>query len=107
MNSALTPAQELRRRALSWAVRLRVNPRVIHVRDMRRKWGSCSAKGTITLSWDLTKQDSRFQDYVLVHELLHLRVPNHGRVFKALLSVHVPQWRRFIQATGTCAMRTD
>jgi predicted metal-dependent hydrolase len=55
MKSHITPAQELRRRALAWAVKLRVNPRVVHVRDMRRKWGSCSVKGTITLSWDLTE----------------------------------------------------
>jgi predicted metal-dependent hydrolase len=95
MKSHITPAQELRRRALAWAVKLRVNPRVVHVRDMRRKWGSCSVKGTITLSWDLTRQEPRFQDFVLVHELLHLRVPNHGRLFTALMSAHVPDWRRF------------
>jgi hypothetical protein len=35
-----------------------------------------------------------FQDFVIVHELLHLRVPNHGRLFKALLSVHAPGWRK-------------
>lgn len=96
MKSYLTPAQELRRRALQWAVRLRVNPRVVHVREMRRKWGSCSVRGTITLSWDLTREDARFQDYVVVHELLHLRVRNHGRLFKALMEAHVPHWQRFV-----------
>jgi predicted metal-dependent hydrolase len=35
-----------------------------------------------------------FRDYVVVHELLHLRVPNHGKLFKSLLSLHVPAWRR-------------
>ncbi|HXS51052.1 MAG TPA: M48 family metallopeptidase [Usitatibacter sp.] len=95
MKSHLTPAQELRRRALRWAVKLRVNPRVVHVREMRRKWGSCSVRGTITLSWDLTREDARFQDYVVVHELLHLRVRNHGRLFKALMSAHVPHWQGF------------
>ena len=43
---------------------------------------------------DLATQDGGFQDYVIVHELLHLRVGNHGRVFKALMSAHVPDWRR-------------
>ncbi|MCY1217185.1 hypothetical protein D9M72_290870 [compost metagenome] len=61
--------------------RLRVNPRVIRVRDMRHKWGSCSSAGT--LASDLASQDSDFQDFVLVHELLHLRVSTHGRLFKA------------------------
>ena len=72
------------------AVRLRVNPRLVRVQDMRRKWGSCSSCGTITLAMDLADQDALFQDFVIVHELLHLRYTTHGRLFKALLSV---EWR--------------
>ncbi len=93
MKSSHEPTRELRRRALAWAARLRVNPRVIRVQPMRRKWGSCSSAGTVTLAADLLEQDERFQDFVIVHELLHLRVPSHGRVFKALMSAHVPGWR--------------
>jgi predicted metal-dependent hydrolase len=94
VKSSLYPSQELRRKAQHWSVRLRVNPRVIRVQDMRRKWGSCSSKGTLALASDLTEQAPSFQDYVIVHELLHLRVPNHGRLFKALMTVYVPGWRR-------------
>jgi len=61
---------------------------------MTRKWGSCSTTGVITLAEDLIEQEPRFQDFVIAHELLHLRVPTHGRVFKALLTLHVPEWRR-------------
>jgi hypothetical protein len=92
-SGSLYPAQELKRRAMAWAVTLRVNPKVIRVQDMRRKWGSCSSVGTVTLASDLVEQDERFQDYVIVHELLHLRFPTHGRMFKALMSAHVPGWR--------------
>jgi predicted metal-dependent hydrolase len=60
---------------------------------MTRKWGSCSTTGTITLAADLSEQSDGFQDFVVVHELLHLRIPNHGRVFKALMTAHVPGWR--------------
>ncbi|MBT9492824.1 MAG: M48 family metallopeptidase [Paucibacter sp.] len=88
------PAQDLRQRALAWAVKLRVNPRVIRVQEMHSKWGSCSSMGTVTLAYDLVQQDETFQDYVIVHELLHLRVPNHGRVFKALLTAYIPGWRQ-------------
>jgi hypothetical protein len=49
----------------------------------------------VTFSSDLLRRGVAFQDYVIVHELLHLRVRNHGRLFKALLSVHVPHWRRY------------
>lgn len=93
MKSSLFPAQELKRRTLGWAKRLRVNPKIIRVQEMRRKWGSCSSAGTVTLASDLAVQDQRFQDYVIVHELLHLRLSTHGRVFKALMSAHVPGWQ--------------
>jgi predicted metal-dependent hydrolase len=61
---------------------------------MTRKWGSCSSRGIITLSTDLSRRSQEFQDFVIVHELLHLRIPNHGRLFKALMSAHVPGWRK-------------
>jgi predicted metal-dependent hydrolase len=44
---------------------------------------------------DLVEQEAGFQDFVIVHELLHLRVPTHGRLFKALMTAHVPAWRQF------------
>ena len=93
MKSSLFPVQDLKRRTLSWANRHRVNPKVVRVQDMRREWGSCSSAGTITLASDLAVQHQRFQDYVIVHELLHLRLSTHGRVFKALMSAHVPGWQ--------------
>lgn len=101
MNCSLYPAQELRRRALAWAVKLRVNPRVIRIQDMRRKWGSCSSAGTVTFASDLVDQEQCFQDFVIAHELLHLRVPAHGRLFRALMSAHVPGWRELEQQRGT------
>jgi predicted metal-dependent hydrolase len=64
------------------------------VQRMTKKWGSCSTTGIITLAEDLADQESGFQDFVIAHELLHLRVPNHGTLFKALMSVHVPDWRK-------------
>ena len=78
-----------------WPERLKVKPGVIRVQRMTRKWGSCSASGIITLSDDLIDEKAGFQDFVIAHELLHLRVPNHGKVFKALMSVYVPDWRKY------------
>jgi predicted metal-dependent hydrolase len=91
---ALYPADEVKRRVLTWAVKLRVNPRAIRIQKMSNKWGSCSSGGTITLASDLVDEERPFQDYVIVHELLHLRYSGHGRVFRAVLRAHVPGWRR-------------
>ena len=60
---------------------------------MSRKWRSCSTSGTITLASDLTEREAEFQDFVIVHELLHFRVSNHGKLFKALMTAHLPNWR--------------
>lgn len=87
--------ERLRRRVIPWARRLRVDPRVIRIQRMTQKWGSCSTTGIITLADDLTEQQIGFQNFVIAHELLHLRVPNHGKLFKALMSVHVPGWRAY------------
>ena len=83
----------LRQRVVYWSERLRVRAPGVRVRGMTRKWGSCSTAGTITLSSDLSNQEVEFQDFVIAHELLHLRVPNHGKLFKALMTAHMPGWR--------------
>ena len=75
------------------ARRLHVRPRLVRVQRMTRKWGSCSTSGTITLAIDLVNQEAGFQDFVIAHELLHLRVPNHGKLFKAVMTAHVPDWK--------------
>ncbi len=84
---------DLRRRVAHWAERLHVPTPSVRVRNMTRKWGSCSTTGTITLATDLGHQDVGFQNFVIVHELLHLRIPNHGKLFKAFMTMHVPDWR--------------
>jgi predicted metal-dependent hydrolase len=83
----------LRTRVDHWARRLKVTPRVVRVQRMARKWGSCSTNGTVTLAHDLVDRSLEFQDFVIVHELLHLRLPHHGRLFKALMTLYVPAWK--------------
>jgi predicted metal-dependent hydrolase len=86
---------DLRARTTRWAERLKVRPRLVRIQRMTTKWGSCSTRGTITLAADLSGESEAFQDYVVVHELLHLRVPNHGKVFRSLLNVYAPGWRKY------------
>jgi predicted metal-dependent hydrolase len=88
------PRKIIRGRVEYWAQRLSVQPRLVRVQRMTRKWGSCSTSGIVTLAADLADQDSDFQNFVIVHELLHLRVPNHGKLFKALMTAHIPDWKR-------------
>lgn len=78
-----------RTRVVAWAARLKVKPVEIRLQAMVRKWASCSSRGRVTFSRDLLGQPRRFQDYVIVHELLHLKVHNHGKLFRNLLRAHL------------------
>jgi predicted metal-dependent hydrolase len=84
---------ELRTRVDFWARRLKVAPRIVRIQRMVHKWGSCSSSGVITLADDLMDRSTEFQNFVIVHELLHLRIRNHGRLFKALMNLHAPKWK--------------
>jgi predicted metal-dependent hydrolase len=55
----------------------------------------------IALRQRVSEQQAGFPDCVIAHELLHLRVPSHGRIFKALMTVHIPNWRTFDVARRT------
>lgn len=88
-----TAAVGFKERVHIWAKKVRVKPRQVRLQAMKRKWASCSMEGRVTFSLNLLKESSSFQDYVIVHELIHLKVPNHGKLFKSLLSAHIPGCR--------------
>ena len=76
----------------SWASRIGVTPIRVQIQRMTTKWASCSPAGRICLSRELLREDAAFQEVVIVHELLHLRVPNHGKLFKSLITAFLPRW---------------
>ena len=63
------------------------------VRTMKSRWGSCSSKGKVNLSYDLIRLDDIYSEYVIIHELCHLRHHNHGAGFYELLSEVYPRWK--------------
>jgi predicted metal-dependent hydrolase len=69
----------------AWASMMNVEPNEVHVRPMVRKWGSCSTSGRVSFDLSLLAEPYSTRKEIIVHELLHLKVPNHGRLFKALL----------------------
>lgn len=69
------------------------SPTGFTVRTMRRRWGSCTSKGKITLNTELVKLDDIYIEYVILHELCHLHHPNHGTEYYRLLGNVFPQWK--------------
>jgi predicted metal-dependent hydrolase len=76
------------------AERIGVEYRRIRIGGQRTLWGSCSPHGTLSFNWRLVLAPVEVLDYVVVHELCHLRVPNHSRRFWALVERHRPHWRQ-------------
>lgn len=80
----------------------------IAIRDTRRSWGSCSALGNLNFSYKLLFLPPCIREYVIVHELSHLRVLNHSQDFWAEMGRHMPDYaerrdalRAFERANGT------
>jgi predicted metal-dependent hydrolase len=77
-----------------WEERLGVKVKEFGIRKMKTRWGTCSIKaGRIWLNLELARRPVEFLDYLVLHEVLHLRVRNHDRVFKAFMDRLMPQWR--------------
>jgi predicted metal-dependent hydrolase len=68
-------------------------PAGLIIRTMKRRWGSCSNKGLITLSTELIKLSDLYIEYVIAHELCHLKHHNHGAQYYKLLSEVFPEWK--------------
>ena len=75
------------------AERLGVTCSRIRIRDQRTLWGSCSSRGALSFNWRLVLAPLEVFDYVVVHELCHLRVPNHSQAFWLLVEQRRPFWR--------------
>ena len=89
-----------------WAVIIKVKPAQIRIQRMTKKWASCSSKGRVCFSADLLQEPRMFQDYVIVHELLHLQVPNHGKLFKSLMNAYLPGWEAILAERNGSATRS-
>ena len=82
-------ADKFKEEVLSLANDVGVDPEEIHIQSMKRKWASCSSRGRLTFDKKLLDEPEEVRVKVILHELLHLRYPNHGKMFKLLLDYYL------------------
>lgn len=96
-------SEELPARLESLAGAHGLSPGRVTIRDQRSRWGSCSPSGAISLNWRLVQMPDAVRDYVLIHELMHLREASHSRRFWRLVHAACPwhaEARRWLQQHG-------
>ena len=77
-----------------WEQRMQVSVDQFYVRRMKTRWGSCNPrKRTIRLNTDLARKPRECLEYLVVHEMAHLLIPNHSARFIALMDEFMPNWR--------------
>ncbi len=91
MTSGMNPKRAaFHREVQQWAEKISVRPKRVQIQRMTRKWASWSSSGRICFSTDLLLEPSAFREVVIVHELIHCLVPNHGKLFRSLLKAYLP-----------------
>ena len=86
-----------------WAAKLSVDVTGVYVRPMRSKWASCSSNGVLSFNAELLRLEPKVWDYVIVHELLHFDVPNHGKLWKSLMRAHLGDYETLEARLTTAA----
>ena len=85
---------EFKNRVHHFADKIKVDVKAVYIRPMKNKWASCSSHGILSFNDELLSMEKKLGEYVMVHELLHLNVPNHGRLWKALMMAYVGDYEK-------------
>jgi predicted metal-dependent hydrolase len=89
MMSVWKDKKQFKRRVHYFARKMNVSIKSLTLRSMRTKWASCSTNGALTFNDELLGLETDLGDYVIVHELLHFNVPNHGKLWKSLMAAYL------------------
>ena len=76
-----------------WSVKLGLRPKKVRLSSARTRWGSCNSKGTVSLAWRLILAPQEIIEYVIIHELVHLKVQNHSKTFWEAVQAYLPDYK--------------
>ncbi len=84
-------------RVCFFAKQMGVTPNDIRVKSMKTRWGSCSSKGNLNFNWTLIMAPLPVLDYVVIHELAHLKHMDHSKSFWNFVSIHCPDYKVYVK----------
>jgi hypothetical protein len=87
-----TPRDDILQMVAHYAGLMNLHPKRVTLREMHRRWGSCTERATVTLNTRLSWLPRHIVEYVVCHELAHLQELNHGPQFWALVALHMPDY---------------
>ncbi len=85
---------EFKARVKEFARKMDIKVKALAIRPMTNKWASCSTDGNLNFNKELLDLDKEIGDYVIVHELLHFNVPNHGKLWKSLMAAYLGDYEK-------------
>ena len=85
--------KKFRTRVKIWSKKMQVFPYEVRLERMKQTWGYCTLEGMIYFNSEILFLSEDVQDFVIIHELLHLKVSKHGKLFNSLMSSYLPNWR--------------
>lgn len=85
---------DFKERVKEVAEKMDIKVKTLALRPMTRKWASCSTDGNLNFNKELLGLDRELGEYVIVHELLHFNVPNHGKLWKSLMNAYLGDYEK-------------
>jgi len=90
-----------------WSEKMELYPRSLSFRNQKSRWGSCSSEGRVNLNWKLACFDEQIQDYVVIHELAHLKHQNHSQAFWNLVYTYMDDYKSHSRRLEQQAFEVD
>lgn len=89
--------QEFKIRVRHFAAKMDIKINTLALRPMKNKWASCSTNGNLNFNKELLGYDKEIGDYVILHELLHFNIPNHGKLWKSMMNAYLGDYQKIEQ----------
>jgi predicted metal-dependent hydrolase len=86
--------EEFKQHVRELAKKMDIKIKSLAMRPMKNKWASCSTDGNLNFNKQLLELDRELGEYVIVHELLHFNIPNHGRLWKSLMTAYLGDYEK-------------